>query len=101
MRLISEHNLPIATLKRAADNARVKFKPESIAFLNKYSTKRGSSPSAHGERMNLRDIGVQQKLMKEYLDEFELSEEQLQKVYDLNAHIITLMSEDDETRRNI
>jgi len=101
MRLISEHNLPIATLKRAADNARVKFKPESIAFLNKYSTKRGSSPSAHGERMNLRDIGVQQKLMKEYLDEFELSEEQLQKVYDLNEHIITLLSEDDETKRNI
>jgi len=101
VRLISEHNHPISALKKAADVVKTKFKPESVAFLNKFSGSRGASTSAHAERMNMRDSSVQEKLMKEYLADYELTDEQLGQVFALNKQISTLINEDEETKRNI
>ena len=101
VRLVSEHSHPISTLKKAADVVRTKFKPESVAFLNRFSGARGSSASAHAERMNMRDAKVQERLMEEYLADYELSNEQLSQVFTLNKQISTLINEDEETKRNI
>jgi len=101
VRLISEHNHPISTLKKAADVVRTKFKPESVAFLNRFSGARGSATSAHAERMNMRDAKVQERLMEEYLADYELDKEQLAQVFALNKQISTLINEDEETKRNI
>ena len=101
VRLISEHNHPISALKKAADVVKTKFKPESVAFLNKFSGARGASTSAHAERMNMRDVSVQEKLMKEYLADYELTNEQLSQVFALNKQISALINEDEETKRNI
>jgi DNA repair exonuclease SbcCD ATPase subunit/DNA repair exonuclease SbcCD nuclease subunit len=101
VRLISEHNHPISALKKAADVVKTKFRPESVAFLNKFSGARGASTSAHAERMNMRDADVQEKLMKEYLADYELANEQLSQVFALNKQISTLINEDEETKRNI
>ena len=101
VRLISEHNHPISVLKKAADVVKTKFRPESVAFLNKFSGARGASTSAHAERMNMRDADVQEKLMKEYLADYELTNEQLSQVFALNKQVSTLINEDEETKRNI
>ena len=101
VRLISEHNHPISALKKAADVVKTKFRPESVAFLNKFSGARGASTSAHAERMNMRDADVQEKLMKEYLADYELTNEQLSQVFALNKQVSTLINEDEETKRNI
>ena len=101
VRLISEHNHPISALKKAADVVKTKSRPESVAFLNKFSGARGASTSAHAERMNMRDADVQEKLMKEYLADYELTNEQLSQVFALNKQVSTLINEDEETKRNI
>jgi DNA repair exonuclease SbcCD ATPase subunit/DNA repair exonuclease SbcCD nuclease subunit len=101
VRLISEHNHPISTLKKAADVVKTKFKPESVAFLNKFLGSRSNSSSAHAERMNMRNVEVQKKLMKEYLVDYELTDKQLLRVFELNKQISTLINEDEETKRNI
>jgi DNA repair exonuclease SbcCD nuclease subunit/ABC-type cobalamin/Fe3+-siderophores transport system ATPase subunit len=101
VRLISEHNHPISALKKAADVVKTKFRPESVAFLNKFSGARGASTSAHAERMNMRDADVQERLMKEYLADYELTNEQLSQVFALNKQVSTLINEDEETKRNI
>lgn len=101
VRLISEHNHPITVLKKAADVVKTKFKPESVAFLNKFAGKSRSTTSASAEKMNLRSLEVQETLMKEYLADYELTNLQLAQVFSLNKELSSMLNEEEETKRNI
>ena len=103
LRLVSNNNLPLNVMKRAVDIAKHRFKPESITFLNRAAGERGSIDLNGSSflKENLRDISVQERLIKEYLEDFEASAEILQRVYDLNLKYNKTAEENEDVARNI
>ena len=103
LRLVSQNNLPLDVMRRAMDIAKTRFKPESVTFLNKASGQRANvNDITDGINIeDLRDIKVQEKLIKEYLKDFEASKDTLEKVYSLNRKYNTMAEEEEEVARNI
>ena len=103
IRLVSENSLPVSTMKRAMDAAKHRFKPESIGYLNRSAGQRGSVEDLATDDVeeNLRDVTVQEKLIKEYLKDFEPTDEQMEAVYKLNRKCNTALAEKDDVQRNI
>ena len=103
LRLVSQNNLPLDVMRRAMDIAKTRFKPESVTFLNKASGQRANvNDITDGINIeDLRDIKVQEKLIKEYLKDFEASKDTLEKVYSLNRKYNTMAEGEEEVARNI
>jgi len=103
IRLVSENSLPVSTMRRAIDAAKHRFKPESIGYLNRSAGQRGSVEDLATDDVedNLRDVTVQEKLIKEYLKDFEATDEQLEAVYELNRKCNTALAEKEDVQRNI
>ena len=103
LRLVSENHLPLDTIRKAIDVAKKRFKPEAITYLNR----------AQGDRVNLeditnslvkedlRDINVQEELIEEYLQEYQVDQETTKKVLDLNRIYKTRVEEEEEISRNV
>jgi len=103
LRLVSENHLPLDIIRRAIDVAKTRFKPEAITYLNR----------AQGDRINiedltnslvkedLRDINVQEELIEEYLQEYQVDTETTQKILNLNRIYKTRVEEEEEISRNI
>jgi DNA repair exonuclease SbcCD ATPase subunit len=53
------------------------------------------------KKENLRDPSVQEKLITEYLKDFEVSEEELDRVFELNRKYSTLAQENEDVSRNV
>lgn len=102
IRLVSNNNLSLEALRRAVDVAKHRFKPEIVTFLNRGS---GSSSMEEATRTlnqeDLRDIGVQEELIKEYLSDHQVEDEVLQSVLDLNRKYNTYITENEEVSRNV
>ena len=103
LRLVSNNNLPLDTMKRAVDIAKHRFKPESISFLNRASGERGSVDGLTDglQTENLRDIKVQEELIDEYLVDYEASQETIEKVYELNKKYNKIVEDNEDVSRNI
>ena len=103
VRLVSNNNLPLDTMKRAVDIAKHRFKPESISFLNRASGERGSVDGLTDglQTENLRDIKVQEELIDEYLVDYEASQETIEKVYELNKKYNQIVEDNEDVSRNI
>ena len=103
LRLVSNNNLPLDTMKRAVDVAKHRFKPETISFLNRASGQRGNVESLTDELKteNLRDINIQEELIDEYLVEYEVQKETLDKVYELNKKYNKIVEDNEDVSRNI
>jgi len=100
LRIISLSNHSSEISKKAAELAKQKYKPESIAFLNKYvNASVGKQQLLLKE--NLRDINVQQTLIKEYLKPFNLSESVVNQILELNKKYNTTASEHEDVSRNV
>ena len=70
LRLVSNNNLPLDSMRRAMDIAKHRFKPESISFLNRAAGERGNVEHLTNtiQTENLRDIDIQEELMEEYCE---------------------------------
>ena len=103
IRLVSQNNLPLDVMRRAMDIAKSRFQPESVTFLNKASGQRADANDITNgiDIEDLRDINVQEKLIKEYLKDFEANKETLEKVFSLNRKYNTMAEEEEEVARNI
>ena len=103
LRLVSNNNLPLDVMRRAVDIAKHRFKPESISFLNRASGERGSVEGLTDDLKteNLRDISVQEELIDEYLVDFEVPSETLEKVYELNRKYNKIVEDNEDVSRNI
>ena len=103
IRLVSQNNLPLDVMRRAMDIAKSRFQPESVTFLNKASGQRADANDITNgiDIEDLRDINVQEKLIKEYLKDFEANKETLEKVFSLNRKYNTVAEEEEEVARNI
>jgi DNA repair exonuclease SbcCD ATPase subunit/DNA repair exonuclease SbcCD nuclease subunit len=102
LRLVSNNNLPLDVMRKAVEVAKHRFNPESITFLNRAAGERGTVEIGAGFKVeNLRDKGVQENLIREYLADYEPTEEALQRVFDLNRKYNSQIEETEEVARNI
>ena len=103
VRLVSKNNLPLRTMKRAIEIAQHKFKPERVTYLNRAAGERGNIEEYANNIAvdNLRDVSVQETLIEEYLKDYNPTEKQLEKVYELNKKYNRTVEEGEEIQRNI
>jgi DNA repair exonuclease SbcCD ATPase subunit len=103
LRLVANNSLPADRLRRAIEIAKHRFKPECVTFLNRAAGKRGSveglAESLKTE--NLRDPSVQERLITEYLKDYEVGEDELDRVFELNRKYSTLAQESEDVSRNV
>ena len=103
LRLVSNNNLPLDVMRRAVDIAKHRFKPESISFLNRASGERGSVEGLTDglKTENLRDIDVQEELIDEYLVDYQVPPETMEKVYELNKKYNKIVEDNEDVSRNV
>lgn len=102
IRLVSETNISLDVIKRSVDIAKHRFKPESVSYLNRASNRGGHSTSAASvEHLNLRDPAIQERLIREFLTNYEAEESLIVEVLELNKKYAKLAEEDEEISRNI
>lgn len=102
LRLVSNTHISSKDIKKAVDVAKSLWKPESVSVQNK-TGKSLSVQSISGEQPqeNLRDTAVQEKLIKEYLKEYQLSDATLEKIFELNRNYSVQAEQTEEVARNV
>jgi len=103
LRIVSNNNLPLNTMKRAMDIAKHRFKPEVVTFLNRAAGERGDASEITDtlKTENLRDINVQEELIDEYLKGYQIDDSTMEKVYELNRKYKKVVEDDDDISRNV
>ena len=102
IRIVSKTNVSVDKIKKAIDVAKFKYEPESVTYLNKAAAKQIQVSAPEGlKSQDLRDIKVQEEIMSKYLEEYETTEEVLEKVYELNRRYNKEIEENEEVLRNI
>ena len=98
LRLVCEHNLPIAKLKRACDYAKVKWDCFSVSFVNNYSGPHSSVKVATGKAINMRDEKNQEKFLREYMENKQIDSSVRERVVELSREYLKKISADDISR---
>ena len=102
LRLVCNHSIPLDKLKRAVDIAKTRFNPTAITFLNKAVERSDLSEVTDSlGQEDLRDPAVQEGLITKFLADYEVEEETLQRVIDLNKKYNTIVEEGETVKRNI
>jgi len=103
LRLVSNNNLPLSSMRKAVEVAKHRFKPESITFLNRAAGQRGNVDELTDGLAsdNLRDVAVQKELIEEYLKDFQPDDDLLERVIDLNAKYNRAVEDQEEVGRNV
>jgi len=103
VRLVSIENITLEDMKKAVDVAQHKFKPESISFLNRnisqHSLASDTVENIHHD--DLRDIVVQRRLIKEFLADYQLNDNIINKIIELNDKYNLMAEEKEEILRNV
>ena len=101
LRLVANTNVSLDVLRKSMSAAKTRFRPESLTFLNRAAGEMRQEEMDDSFHGNLRDISVQEELMKEYLKDFEVEEDVLEKVYELNRKYNSAIEDEEEQLRNV
>tara|TARA_R110002074_G_scaffold251741_3_gene423317 strand:+ start:22850 stop:25948 length:3099 start_codon:yes stop_codon:yes gene_type:complete len=102
LRIVSENNFSLEVLKKVKEVAQHCYKPESISFLNRAASQhRRSSSEVEIMQDNMRDLAVQERLIRDYLEDYEISDELLDKIIDFNSSYSKKAEETEEISRNV
>ena len=107
LRIVTNHAIPVEKVRKAIDVAKTKFRPESVTFLNRATGSRAKVNLAEDfEKFNLRDVAVQERLIKEYLNDYLSDTEDdasvLKEVLEINRRVnAQAESEERSTYRNV
>jgi len=101
VRLVAESNISLDVMRKSVDVAKFKFKPESITYLNRASNSIVDVDAPSIEQEDLRCLKVQSKLINDYLSEYEVSEEIMDRVLSLNSRMNRMIEETEEVYRNV
>ena len=102
LRIVSEENVSLDKVRKAVDIAKYRYNPESVTYLNRAAGKQITIDRPEGfEQKDLRDLKTQEELIKEYLKEYDVTDDVLKKVYDLNKKYNTNIEESEDTLRNV
>ena len=103
LRLVSKNNLPLDVVRKAIDVAKTKFKPESVTYLSRSAGERGSVATLANSivQEDLRDLAVQENLIKEYISDYSPDQETLKKIFETNKKYNSLAEKNEDVTRNI
>ena len=102
LRVVTHHKVSLDKIRRVMDIVKARFKPESLSFVNKAGLKRDSvNVDDLGNTENLRDQAVQERLIREYLKEYEPDVKTLERVFQLNSRYDSSVNGDDAGLRNV
>ena len=101
LRLVADSNISLDVMRRSVDIAKFKFKPESITYLNRASSKALDVESDTARQEDLRNINVQNRLIKDYLEDYEVADEVMEKVLSLNSKANKNIEDTEEVYRNV
>tara|TARA_R110000824_G_scaffold98663_3_gene235297 strand:+ start:1149 stop:4292 length:3144 start_codon:yes stop_codon:yes gene_type:complete len=103
IRIVADNRTTIANQRKLIDVVRKRFKPQRVTFLNRgLSGTPSASMIADGiEIGNLRDTKVQEKLIEEYLKDYNIEKDALEDVYVLNNRYNTLLNLEEDVSRNV
>ena len=102
VRIVSEENVSLDKVRKAVEVIKFNYSPESVTYLNRAAGKQIHVDAPSGlKKEDLRDPKVQESLMSEYLKEFDLTDEMLNKVYDLNKSYNKQIEESEDVYRNV
>lgn len=96
VRISYDSRLPTNKLKNFTDTLKKKYKPESVVAVPRFVDD-NSETSEIRERisLNLRSLSAQEELIRDYVKNLDLSEEQIRRLIELNSQVdATVMSED-------
>jgi len=102
LRIVSVDNVSLDKVRKAVDVAKYRYKPESVTYLNRAAGKKIQVSAPEGiQKKDLRDLKTQESLMAEYLKEFEVTDDVLEKVYRLNKEYNKQIEESEDVMRNV
>lgn len=103
IRLVSKNNLSVDKIKNAIDAAKSRFKPESATYVNKaIDTKENLEEVSNlSKTLNLRDLTVQEDLIKAFLKDYNPDNETLEKVFTMNQRFASQVEQNEEVARNV
>ena len=101
LRLISTTNMDSSSIRKITDLARSKYNPVSLSFLNKGTSNFTSSDGQEHKMENMRDVSIQEQYIREYLKDYDLNEDLMRQVLDLNTRYNKEVEKVEEVRRNV
>jgi DNA repair exonuclease SbcCD ATPase subunit/DNA repair exonuclease SbcCD nuclease subunit len=103
LRLLSRNNLPAEIMKKIGDVAKEKWKPESVSFLSKNVARSKELREVVGgiNKEDLRNVKVQEQLIEEFLVNYKVEKEILDKVFEINKKYNTEVEAKEEVARNV
>ncbi len=102
VRVVSESNVSLDKVRKAIEAVKYKHNPEAVTYLNRAANQKIDVQAPEGiQKQDLRNLKTQEQLMAEYLNEFEVTEEVLERVYDLNKKYNKEIEDNEEVHRNI
>lgn len=102
LRVITEYNLPIDTIRKSVDIAKTRFNPETITFLNKADDDGSSVEITDSfKKEDLRSETVQENLIKEYLKDYHISDDLYGRIFDINKKFNTIIESNETSVRNL
>ncbi len=101
LRLVSDSAISLDKMRKSVDVAKHKFKPETLTYLNRSSTHLAGVDGKKVKQKDLRNPKIQEKLIGEYLKEYEISDEVLERVIELNKKYNKEVEDKEDVLRNI
>jgi len=102
IKLKAKNKLPVDVINKVKSVAMSRFKPESLLFDNSAASGyRSEENSIFAEEGNLRDVVVQEKLIREFLADYNPTEELLQEVFRLNKKYNEELEEKEDVSRYV
>jgi len=101
LRLVADSNISLDVMRRSVDVAKFKYRPESITYLNRAASKALDVDSDASKQKDLRNINVQNQLIREYLEDYEVTDDVMEKVISLNSRLNKTIEDTEEVYRNI
>ncbi len=102
VRLVSHYSLTMEKMRKVIDATKTIFSPESVVFINRSEIEHSADEITRGIiKDDLRDMSVQEELIEEYLKDFQVEDDTLKKVCELNKKYNVMAEENEDVSRNI
>jgi len=101
LRLMCNHNLPMAKLKRACDYAQVKWSTYSVSFVNNSTASNGVESAKNGKALNMRNPDNQEKFLREFMDSREIDDSVRDRVVELSRDYLKKVDSSSPIARNV
>ena len=101
LRLVCNHNLPMAKLKRACDYAQVKWSTYSVSFVNNSTSSNDVESAKNGKALNMRNPDNQEKFLREFMEGREIDDSVRDRVVELSRDYLKKVDSSSPIARNV